>query len=60
MPLLGGTFSPAKFNSTTLGKFLFEAVTDFRWDEADMDRKTQWVDLAQRVMDRMAAEGIVK
>jgi hypothetical protein len=60
MPLLSGTFSPVEFNATTLGKVLCEAVTDSIWDYAGIERKMHWVDLAQRVLDRLAAEGIVK
>ena len=62
MPLLQGTFDPEKFNSTTIGKLMFEAFwpppppPPGQWPDVN----ARWVDAAQYVLDGLKAQGIIR
>lgn len=61
MPLLAGTFDPARFNAVTLGKAIHdEGPHVCRWDELREDLRLEYIDHAQRVLDSLYAQGVIR
>jgi predicted NodU family carbamoyl transferase len=61
MPLLKGRFDPKRFNSTMLGYELYEAKLDkkYSWNKLKEAEYREYVNLAQRVIDSLAAQKII-
>lgn len=65
MPLLKGNLDPKRFNSTTLAEEWCNAQVSFQipgptWDKASEQARMFLIDVAQRVIDSLAAQGIVE
>jgi hypothetical protein len=62
MPLLKGKFDPKRFNSTTLGRVLYEAQLSKNcpWNELAENEYRIYVNLAQRLINSLAEQKIIK
>lgn len=58
MPLIGN-LDPERFNSFTLGRYLFDELKSLHPGEWRTENR-YWIHLAQRILQRMVREGVVK
>lgn len=59
MPLLQGKLDLKRFNSTELAIRFYEIEAEQEWNSATEAEKMAYIDWVQRLIDRLAAEGIV-